>query len=85
MSGDPVESFEAWANARQHGLLRVAYLLTGDLGRAEDLLQEALLKVALRWRRLRQPEPRRYVRVVLYPRSGVVVAPSTDADDGKPT
>ncbi len=60
------ESFEAWASARQHGLLRAAYLLTGDLGRAEDLVQEALLKVALRWRRLGGPRPDAYVRVILY-------------------
>ena len=65
-AGEPPEPFEAWAAARQHGLLRAAYLLTGDLGRAEDLLQEALLKVALRWSRLGGQNPDAYVRVVLY-------------------
>lgn len=63
---EPAESFEAWAAARQHGLLRSAYLLTGDMGRAEDLLQEALLKVALRWQRLAGQNPDAYARVVIY-------------------
>jgi RNA polymerase sigma-70 factor (sigma-E family) len=52
--------------ARQHSLLRSAYLLTGDLHRAEDLLQDALLKAALRWGRLRDGNPDAYVRTILY-------------------
>lgn len=63
---DRFASFEAWAGARQHALLRSAYLLTGDLHRAEDLVQDALLKVALRWERLHRSEPDAYARTVIY-------------------
>lgn len=59
------ESFDAWAAATQHSLLRTATLLTGDHHRAEDLVQEALTKVALRWRRLRDEHPSAYARQVI--------------------
>lgn len=59
------ESFAAWAAASQHSLLRTAVLLTGDHHRAEDLVQEALTKVALRWRRLREEHPSAYARQVI--------------------
>jgi RNA polymerase sigma-70 factor (sigma-E family) len=59
-------SFEEWATARQHALLRSAYLVTGDLPRAEDLVQEALLKVCLRWERLRTGSPDAYARRIVY-------------------
>ena len=54
------EGFTEWASARQRQLLRSAYLLTGDLHRAEDLVQEALTKVALRWSRLATGNPTAY-------------------------
>jgi RNA polymerase sigma-70 factor (sigma-E family) len=59
------ESFVRWAADRQVALLRTAILLTGDHHRAEDLVQEALTKVALRWRRLRSENPEAYSRQVL--------------------
>lgn len=59
------ETFTAWAAARQHALLRTAYLLTGDLHKAEDLLQDALTKVAQRWRRLSDGNPEGYARTIL--------------------
>ena len=59
------ESFTAWATAVQHGLLRFAVVLTGDHHRAEDLVQEALTKVALRWRRLHDQNPLAYARQVM--------------------
>lgn len=62
---DDRESFSAWAAASQHRLLRTAILLTGDHHRAEDLVQEALTKVALRWRRLRDEHPTAYARQVI--------------------
>lgn len=62
---DDRESFDAWAAATQHSLLRTAVLLTGDHHRAEDLVQEALTKVALRWRRLREEHPSAYARQVI--------------------
>jgi len=63
---DDEESFTAWAVARQRALLRRAYLLTLDNGRAEDLVQEALVKVATRWGRLRDQQPEAYARQVNY-------------------
>lgn len=59
------ESFRRWAGERQLALLRTATLLTGDRQRAEDLVQEALTKVALRWRRLRDDNPEAYARQVI--------------------
>lgn len=59
------DEYAAWASACQQRLLRSAYLLTGDLGRAEDLVQEALVKVALRWRRLRHGNPTAYAHRIL--------------------
>ncbi len=64
MTGDE-ESFRAWAGERQLALLRTAVLLTGDHHRAEDLVQEALAKVALRWRRLAGGNPEGYARQVI--------------------
>ncbi|KRB78065.1 hypothetical protein ASE01_07825 [Nocardioides sp. Root190] len=59
------ESFRRWAGERQLALLRTAVLLTGDRHRAEDLVQEALTKVALRWRRLRDDNPEAYARQII--------------------
>jgi RNA polymerase sigma-70 factor (sigma-E family) len=62
-----MEDFEAWAQARSAALARSAYLLTGDLHHAEDLAQETLVRVALRWSRLaRDSSPDAYARVVMY-------------------
>jgi RNA polymerase sigma-70 factor (sigma-E family) len=47
-------------------MLRVAYLICGDVHQAEDLLQSALVKVAARWSRLRDGQPEAYLRTVLY-------------------
>lgn len=41
--------FEAYMSARQPGLLRTAYLLTGDQHTAEDLVQTTLAKLYLSW------------------------------------
>ena len=57
--------FTEWVAACERQLLRSAYLLTGDLQRAEDLVQEALVKVALRWPRLRDGSPTAYARTVI--------------------
>ena len=65
--GDSDGSFDAFVAARTGALLRTAYLLTGDQQLAEDLVQSALVKASLRWRRIvakGHPEP--YVRTVLY-------------------
>jgi RNA polymerase sigma-70 factor (sigma-E family) len=57
-------SFEQFVLDRSPKLLRTAYLLIGDRGLAEDLLQTALLRTALRWRRAAD-HPEAYVRQVL--------------------
>lgn len=47
-------------------LLRTSHLMTGDVRDAEDLVQETLLKVAQRWKRVRSMEhPAAYARRVL--------------------
>lgn len=50
------EEFAAYMGARQPALLRTAYLLTGDLAGAEDLLQQALAKLYLSWDKVRERE-----------------------------
>ncbi|MFG2038453.1 SigE family RNA polymerase sigma factor [Dactylosporangium sp. NPDC048998] len=57
-------SFTDFVNARSTALLRTAYLLTGDRGHAEDLLQTALLRAARRWAVARRA-PDAYVRRIL--------------------
>ncbi|MET8350851.1 SigE family RNA polymerase sigma factor [Micromonospora sp. NPDC005206] len=52
-SRDPLEEeFRDFVAARSAALLRTAYLLTGDWATAEDLLQTALTKTYLAWKRL---------------------------------
>jgi len=46
------ELFRDFVTGRSAALLRTAYLLTGDWANAEDLLQTALTKTYLAWRRL---------------------------------
>ena len=51
-----MEGFEEWVAVRRGALARTAYLLTGDVHLAEDLVQETLARVAQRWRRLDRAE-----------------------------
>ncbi|MFF0342912.1 SigE family RNA polymerase sigma factor [Kribbella sp. NPDC004875] len=46
-------AFAEFAAARHAALYRYTYLLTGDRGLAEDLLQEALIKLYVAWPRIR--------------------------------
>lgn len=65
--GDVEESFRAFVAARLPALKRTAWLLVGDVQLAEDLVQTALSKAAMRWERIiahGDPEP--YVRRILY-------------------
>lgn len=45
-------AFRDYVNARGRALLRTAYLLTGNLADAEDLVQSALAKTYLAWERI---------------------------------
>lgn len=59
--------FEEFVRQRTPSLLRVAYLLTGDQGHAEDLVQSALEKTGSAWSRIvRQDNPDAYVKQVMY-------------------
>jgi RNA polymerase sigma-70 factor (sigma-E family) len=60
------EDFAAYVRSRQQRLLRAAYLVCGDRQTAEDLLQQAFVKLALRWDRIRDEYPDAFVRRVLY-------------------
>jgi RNA polymerase sigma-70 factor (sigma-E family) len=51
-TGDPEREFRDFVAARSTALLRTAYLLSGDWGAAEDLLQVSLTKTYLAWRRI---------------------------------
>ncbi len=55
-------SFEEFVRARSSALLRTAYLLTGDWGHAEDLLQVVLTATYRHWRRVGPDAPEAYVR-----------------------
>jgi RNA polymerase sigma-70 factor (sigma-E family) len=59
-------AFADFVDREQPGLLRVAVLLAGDRGHAEDLVQTALLKAYRHWRRVAaSTSPSAYVRRVL--------------------
>lgn len=59
------DEFARWAQECQQRLLRSAFLITGDLGLAEDRVQEALVKVGLRWPRLRATNPTAYAHTII--------------------
>jgi RNA polymerase sigma-70 factor (sigma-E family) len=60
--------FDDFVRARSTGLLRVAYLLTGDRHAAEDLVQDVLEGMYVRWRRIRGA-PDAYARRALVNRA----------------
>ncbi len=87
------DEFATWALARYGGLLHAAHLLTGDRDSAQDLVQIALAKTQLAWRRV-HTSPDAYVRRVLVTthtdwwrrqtwreRGDVTVEPATRTDD----
>lgn len=57
--------FEEFVAARSPALLRTAWLLTGDDGLAEDLVQTALAKAWPRWDSVRHDDPEGYVRAIV--------------------
>jgi RNA polymerase sigma-70 factor (sigma-E family) len=62
----PPDGFAEFVAARSHVLLRAAWLLTGDTGKAEDLLQIALARSWQHWGRIAQGNPEGYIRRVLF-------------------
>ena len=64
IGGRDRQEFETFVVASSDRLLRTAYLLTGDAGHAEDVVQSALLRTARRWRSARR-SPEAYARTVV--------------------
>lgn len=58
------QGFEEFVRGRSTALLRTAFLLTGDRGHAEDLLQGVLERVARKWSTIHDA-PEAYVRRAL--------------------
>jgi RNA polymerase sigma-70 factor (sigma-E family) len=66
MNAQDETGFREFVAGRSPALLRTAYLLVGDRGRAEDLLQTALVKTYLSWDRIRDGHATEvYVRRIL--------------------
>ena len=59
------EDFARFVRTRWDHLVRTAYLLTGDRGRAEDLVQTTLVKVHRRWAHVASESPYAYTRAAL--------------------
>jgi len=57
--------FDAFAEAETPRLLGLAFALTGSPHDAWDLVQEALVRVGMRWRRLADQNPGGYARTVV--------------------
>ncbi|WP_395695675.1 SigE family RNA polymerase sigma factor [Nocardioides sp.] len=55
MDHSATEDFEEFALARSGDLYRQAWAMCGDRHRAEDLVQETLAKVFVKWRRIDTP------------------------------
>lgn len=65
MSGEP-EGFAQFVEARERALQKMAWLLTGDWGLAQDLVQTALVNTWPRWELIRwRDDPEVYVRRVM--------------------
>lgn len=87
----PDDDFIEYAQARQHTLLRAAYLVCGDVRLAEDLLRDALVQLARQWDRVREEQPDLFVRRILYraavaswrkrPHESVAATPAWDEPD----
>ncbi|GIH04522.1 RNA polymerase sigma factor [Rhizocola hellebori] len=63
-AGQARAAFEEFVAARWAALGRTAFLLTGNMQDAEDLVQTALARAATRWERISDHEA--YVRRVIY-------------------
>jgi RNA polymerase sigma-70 factor (sigma-E family) len=68
MPDGPRPDFDDFVRTRSTGLLRVAFLLTGDRHAAEDLVQEVLEQMYVKWRRI-EGAPEAYARRALVNRS----------------
>lgn len=62
---DREREFEAFMLEATPALARTAWLLCGDVHRAEDLVQQALMRTYVSWSTARQRDPMAYARRVL--------------------
>ena len=69
--------FAGYVRARQLGLLRGAWLVTGDARRAEQVVLGVLTSLAGRWRRLPDASPEAFVRARVH--RDAVAAATTSA------
>ena len=70
MRPDEEERFADFVRAHSATLFRTAYLMTGDYQRAEDVLQESLVRICQRWSRIDQmASPLAYSRKVVVNRA----------------
>jgi RNA polymerase sigma-70 factor (sigma-E family) len=63
-----MDDFDEFVRGRADELLRLAYLMCGDRHQAEDLLQDVLEQMYLRWRRI-SVSPEAYARRALVNRT----------------
>lgn len=54
MTKNDTEDLTRFLNAQQSRLSRLAYVLTGDLGDSEDLVQDVMVKTVASWGRVRK-------------------------------
>lgn len=64
--GEVDDDFAEFVRARQHQVLRAAYLVCGDLQLAEDLARGAFVTLARHWSKIRDESPDLFVRAALY-------------------
>ena len=62
---DVSERFTEFMSQSAHRLYRVAYLLTGDRGQAEELTQSTLVRTYTAWHRIRREDAYAYARRIL--------------------
>jgi len=65
MSAEGDEAFVAFVAGAQRELSKLAWLLTGDRHRAEDLVQDTVARTYAAWHRVRREDPMAYARRVL--------------------
>ena len=66
-SGGGTESFDSFFDGSKQSLVAMAFVLTGDLQTAQDLVQEALLRTWRRWPQVgTYDDPLGWTRRVLY-------------------
>ncbi|MGC1209145.1 MAG: SigE family RNA polymerase sigma factor [Ornithinimicrobium sp.] len=65
MSVEQDEEFVSFVADNSSRLLTAAWMLTGDPHTAEELVQEAMVRVYLKWGRVRKGQPKAYARKIV--------------------